>query len=146
MPAIYKASTECRDVYVYECTCLLLFCFSRNPLNDLKGGNYCPHFAVDDPKFREVKWLADVPAACKQLRPELNPGVPRAKAQVLSPSWTSGFPNAFTICSLNHSASTFFCLWPLTSYWLLEWKEIRWNQEIVFSSFPLMDLNGSYLY
>lgn len=31
------------------------FVFPCNPLNDLKGGNYRPHFAVDDPKFREVK-------------------------------------------------------------------------------------------
>ena len=28
MPAIYKASTECRGVYVYEHIGLLLFCFS----------------------------------------------------------------------------------------------------------------------
>lgn len=64
------------------------FVFPCNPFNGLKGTNYYLHFPVAQPKFKEVKRLAKVPASCKQLRQDLSPGVPRAKAQLFaSPFW-----------------------------------------------------------
>ena len=53
MPVIYKASTECRGVYVYEHIGLLLF-FPIIPSVSSKVETY-PHFAVEDPECREVK-------------------------------------------------------------------------------------------
>lgn len=81
--------------WVQECVCvgwvcLLLFCFvlffSVIPwmISKIEAIILIQQLGTQNP---EVKWLAKFPATCKELRLDLNPGVPTAKIQVLSSSW-----------------------------------------------------------
>lgn len=144
-PAIYKALTECRGMYIWVPVSAFVFgFFSGNPLSGLKGRNYYLHFPVEESKFRAVKWPAKVPTSCQHLRQDLNPGVPRAKAQVLSASED--------------------CLMPAQSApWITPppCASILWHTDVIvvtrveggkmkprdcFIDFPFMCLNGSSLY
>lgn len=94
-------------------------------------------------KLREVVRLAKVPDTCKQRSPDLNPGVPRVRAQVPSPSRISKFLCGVPLVNpLSYRAHIKKVpLFLLFLHWLIQFGRSIQNSQLLSPSAPKLQKN-----